>query len=99
MLRSENVASPLPAATGFVPDSAPPPWLLAIASVTLLLADVTRLPPASRTSTCTGGGIVKPDVAFAGWTRKPRLAAGPTATSNPLDGAARRLLALAASVM
>src|ERR1051326_6004004 len=90
MLRFENVATPLDAAGDVVPDSVPPPAFGPMATATVLLAVVTRLPPASRTSTLTAGVIATPAVTSLGWTRKPNLAAGPTAIVNCEDVAPAR---------
>jgi hypothetical protein len=70
MLRLENVATPLTGVTGELPPvSVPPPALLAMASVTVLVAVVTVLPDASSMVTCTVG-IGLPTVALPGcWVK------------------------------
>src|SRR5512146_1568679 len=85
MLRLLNDARPLEAASVVVPDSVPLLGLVPIAMVMLLLAVVTRLPPASRTSTCTAGVMVAPPAVFAGCTRKPSLVAGPIVMLNVFE--------------
>src|SRR5215471_4564707 len=98
MLRPENVASPLAAACEVMPESAPPPGLLPIASDTVALDDVTRLPPRSLTSTWMSGLIGCPGTVFDGGTRNPTVAADPTATLNGVDVAPLSPEALAARV-
>src|SRR5512142_1079507 len=85
MLRLLNVARPFTAATGVDPDRVPLLGLVPIAIATALVAVVTRFPPASRISTCTPGVMFAPPVVFAGCTRKPSLAAGPTVTFKGFD--------------
>src|SRR5262245_28808214 len=76
MDRLENVATPFTAGTVGVPDSAPPPGLVPIATVTFADELVTVLPNASCTITCTAGAMDTPATAFVGWTVKAsRLAA------------------------
>ena len=98
MLRSENVATPLTAAWGVVPERLPPVGLAPIATVMLVDAVVTRFPPASRTSTWTAGAMATPPAVLVGCTRNARLAAGPTATLKAADVAAVRPVAVAVSV-
>src|SRR6266566_3699575 len=62
MLRPENVATPLTAATGPPPVSVPPPGLVPIASVTSPLNVVAVCPAASCAVTFTGGVIATPAV-------------------------------------
>src|SRR5512143_1743538 len=78
MLRFEKVATPLTAPTVLVPPRFPPPGFVPMATVTLLVAVVTRLPPASRISTLTAGLMGDPAGASDGWARNPSLAAAPT---------------------
>src|SRR6266566_10162033 len=80
MLRSEKVATPLTAATVFVPARVPLAGLVPIATVILLVAVVTVLPWASWTATCTAGVIAAPAAALLGWTVKTSFVAGPTVT-------------------
>src|SRR5262245_6318823 len=75
MERLENVATPLTADTVVVPDSAPPPGLLPMATVTLAVELVTVFPNASCTDTCTAGLIDAPAVALVGCTVKASLLA------------------------
>src|SRR5512143_2141214 len=98
MLRLENVATPATAALGLVPVSTPPEGLVPIARVMLVVAVVTRFPPASRTSTCTAGVIDTPLAVFEGCTRKPSFAAGPTVMLKVFEVAAARPVAVAARV-
>jgi hypothetical protein len=51
----------------------------------LFVALVTRLPPASCTSTWTAGAIVAPPLALDGWTKKASFAAVPTVMLNALE--------------
>ena len=51
----------------------------------VLLSVVTRLPPASRTSTWTAGAIVAPGGVFEGGTKKASAVADPTATLKALE--------------
>src|ERR1051326_5100742 len=96
-LRSLNVATPLTAARVFVPDNVPAFGLLPNASVTELLAVVTRFPPASCTSTCTAARVAPP-VVPPGCARNASCVALPTTTLNPFDVAPERPAADAASV-
>ena len=66
MLKSENVAMPLAAATLSVPERVPPPALFPNAIVTLSVAVVTSLSNASRTVTTTAGVIELPATVFIG---------------------------------
>src|SRR6185436_6655235 len=95
MDRLENVATPLAAATVSVPDSAPPPGLVPMATVMLAVELVTVLSKASRTVTWTAGAIATPATAFAGWTVNASLVAAAglmlnadeVAPVNPADAA------------
>src|SRR5438445_13507868 len=82
MLRVENVATPLAAATVVVPARAPPPGFVPIAAVTLPLNPVAVLPCASWTVTCTAGVIAAPAVVLVGWTVNPSWLAGPAVMVN-----------------
>src|SRR3954467_3242789 len=75
MDRLEKLATPFTADTVVVPDSAPPPGLVPIATVMLAVELVTVLPNASATDTCTAGETATPAVAFVGWTVNPSLVA------------------------
>src|SRR5438034_5035810 len=75
MERLEKVATPPTAVTVVVPDSAPPPGLVPMATVTLAVEPVTVLPNASCTATCTDGATATPAVALVGWTVKATLEA------------------------
>src|SRR5213075_1899429 len=70
MDRVEKVATPALAATVVVPESAPPPGLVPMATVMLALELVTVFPNASCTATCTAGLIAAPATAFVGCTAK-----------------------------
>src|SRR3954469_24671558 len=71
----EKLATPFTAGMGRVPDSAPPPGLVPMATVMLALELVTVLLNASCTVTCTAGAMAAPAVAFDGWTVKASLLA------------------------
>src|SRR5438128_9256765 len=77
-LKVENVATPLAAATVFVPARVPLAGLVPIASVMLVVAVVTVLPCASWTATCTAGVFAAPAAALLGCTVKTSFAAAPT---------------------
>src|SRR5436190_23588230 len=87
MLRVENVATPLAAATVVVPARAPPPGFVPIAAVTLPLNPVAVLPCASWTVTCTAGVIAAPAVVLVGCTVNPSCLAGPVVMLNGRKGA------------
>ena len=70
MLRSAKVATPATAATGNVPVSVPPAGLLPIAMVTLSVALVARVPPASSSETSTAGEIATVAATALGSTEK-----------------------------
>src|SRR5512141_3024084 len=97
MLRFENVATPLTAPTVLVPPRVPPLGFVPMATVTLLEAVVTRLPPASRISTLTAGVMGDPAAASDGWTRNPSFAAAPTVMLKVLEVALARPDAVAES--
>ena len=98
IVRVPKLATPLTAATVFVPPRVPFFGFVPIATVTLLVALVTRLPPASRISTCTAGVIVAPPVVFEGCTRNPSCAAAPTVMLNDADVAPASPVAVAVRV-
>jgi len=81
--RSENVATPLTAATVFVPLSVPDEGFVPIARVSGA-EEFTRLPFASRTSTFTAGEIAAPAVVLEGWTLNASLFADPAETLKEL---------------
>src|SRR5678810_477886 len=85
MDRLENVATPLDADTVAVPDSAPPPGLVPMATVMLAVEPVTVLLNASCTVTCTAGEMETPAVALVGWTVKASLEAAAGVTLNPVE--------------
>ena len=85
MVRLLKVASPFDAARVNVPPSNPFLGLSPSATVTLLVAVVTRLPPASCTSTCTDGLITVPALVVEGCTKKASFAAPPTPMLNGAD--------------
>src|SRR6185295_203669 len=71
----ENAATPFTAATVVLPESAPPPGLVPMATVMLAVELVTVLLNASCTVTCTAGAIDAPAVELAGCTVKANLVA------------------------
>src|SRR5262245_14567483 len=73
MERLEKPATPPTADTVVVPDSAPPPGLVPMATVMLAVEVVTVFPNASCTTTCTAGLIDTPAVALAGCTENATL--------------------------
>src|SRR3954454_6049410 len=73
MERLENVATPLTADTVVVPESAPPPGLVPMATVMPAVELVTVLLKASCTVTCTAGEMATPAVALVGCTVKASL--------------------------
>src|SRR5205809_440870 len=77
MLRFAKVATPLAAATVFVPPRVTLAGLVAMATVMLVVAVVTVLPWASWTVTCTAGVIAAPAAALLGCTVKVTFAAAP----------------------
>src|SRR3954470_11571053 len=85
MDRLEKVATPRTADTAVVPESAPPPGLVPIATVMLAVELVTVLVNASCTVTCTAGEIDTPAVAFVGWTVKASFEAAAGVTLNADD--------------
>src|SRR5438034_11587283 len=95
MLRVENVATPLAAATVVVPAKAPPPGFVPIAAVTLPLNPVAVFPCASWTVTCTAGVIVAPAVVLVGCTVNTSWLAGPGVMVNGAEVAPVRLALLA----
>src|SRR5205809_6745264 len=98
MLRVENVATPLAAATVVVPAKAPPPGFVPIAAVTLPLNPVAVLPCASWTVTCTAGVIVAPAVGLVECPVDKRWLAEPGVMVNGTDVAPVRRALLAANV-
>src|SRR5262249_52597376 len=85
MERLENVATPLTADTVVVPDSAPPPGLVPIATVMLAVELVTVLLNASCTVTCTAGAMETPAVALVGCTVKASFEAAAVLTLNAAE--------------
>src|SRR5438046_2471849 len=75
MLNVENVATPLTAATLFVPASVPPPGFAPSATVIVPVKPVTTLPDASRAVTLTAG-IVCPAWVDCGCVVNARFVAG-----------------------
>src|SRR5215510_11200423 len=98
MLRFANAAIPLEGEVGGLPDSVPPLGFVPIATETTLVAVVTRLPPRSCSSTCTGGVMVAPPAVLDGCKWKPSCAGGPTEMVNALDVAPVSPVALAVRV-
>src|SRR5688572_2705044 len=97
MDRLENVATPAVAATVAVPEAAPPPGLVPMATVMFAVELVTVLLNASCTVTCTAGEIATPAVALVGCTVKASFDAAAAlmlkpeevAPVSPLDAAVR----------
>src|SRR5574341_380810 len=78
MFRLPNDATPETALLILVPDRTPlalSAALVPIATVMVLLAEVTVLPYWSTTLTSTGGAIETPATTLDGWTWNPRAAA------------------------
>src|SRR5512140_2758507 len=85
MDRLENVATPADADTVVVPDSAPPPGLVPIATVMLAVELVTVFPNVSCTATCTAGLIATPAVELDGCRVKASLAAAAGLMLTPAE--------------
>src|SRR3954447_11294307 len=98
MERLENVATPLTADTVVVPESAPPPGLVPIATVMLAVELVTVLLKASCTVTCTAGETETPAVALVGWVVKASFEAAAGLMLNPEEVAPVRAPEAAVSV-
>src|SRR5205809_6689785 len=82
MLKLENVATPLTAATLIVPDSVALPGLTPSATVTVPVKSVATLPWASRAVTCTAGVSAAPAAPFGGCTVNARRVAGAAGTAK-----------------
>src|SRR5439155_1508583 len=82
MLKLENVATPLAAATVVVPASVPLPGFAPRAMVTLPLNPVAVFPWASCATTWTAGAIAAPAGALLGWTVNSSVAAVPGVILN-----------------
>src|SRR2546425_34567 len=80
MLKLENVATPLTAATLVVPDTVPPAGFTPSATVTVPVKPVATLPWASCAVTCTAGVSVAPAAAFVGCAVKASWVAAPAVT-------------------
>ena len=80
MLKVENVATPLTAATLVVPDRVAPPGFTPSATVTVPVKSVATLPWASRAVTCTAGVSVAPAAVFVGCTVTASWVAAPAVT-------------------
>src|SRR2546422_651652 len=98
MLSVENVATPFTAATVGVPESAPPPGLVPIATVTFPVKPDAVLPWASWAVTCTAGVMTEPAVVVVGSAEKTRCDAVPGVMLNAVLVAPAGPVALAASV-
>src|SRR5882672_7433211 len=83
MERSPKVARPSTALTVFVPDSVPPPGFTPSDTASASLAPLTRLPRASRTSTCTAGVSGCPAVPLGGGAMKASCAPACATVSVP----------------
>src|SRR5512140_794806 len=84
MDRLENVATPALADIVAVPESAPPPGLVPMATVMLAVEPVTVFPNVPCTVTCTGGLIATPAVVLNGCTVKASLDAVAGLMLNPV---------------
>ncbi len=93
-----NVATPFTAAALRVPASVSAPGLFPIASATVSVAVLTRLPSESRNETWMGGVIACPAVVVNGWTSKTSCVGWDGSTSNATLVAEVRPVALATSV-
>ena len=93
-----NVATPLTAAMVAVPLSVPLPGLVPIATVTLELLLVTRLPNASSTDTCTAGLMVTPATELRGSEVNTICLAAPGVMLNADDVPLVRLPSVAVRV-
>jgi hypothetical protein len=82
ILKLENTATPLTAATVRVPDSVPLAGLVPIAIVTEPVKPVAVLPNASRAVTRTAGEMAAPAVVVTGGTVKLSCVAGPGVILN-----------------
>src|SRR5438093_5332884 len=80
MLKLENVATPLTAATLIVPDSVALPGFAPSATVTVPVKSVATLPWASRAVTCTAGVSAAPAAPFGGCTVNASCVAAPAVT-------------------
>src|SRR3954462_6026334 len=98
MERLENVATPLTADTAVVPDSAPPPGLVPMATVMLAVELVTVLLNASCTVTCTAGLIAAPAISSVGCAVNASFVAAAGLMLNPVDVAPVREAEVALSV-
>jgi len=98
MLRSPNDAMPATAATVVVPESVPAPPLVPIATVTLPVKVVTRLPKASSPETSTAGAMCDPAWVATGWDVKISWLNAAALMLNPVDVASVRLPDVACSV-
>src|SRR3989442_8449404 len=84
MLKSENVATPLPAVAVLVRDGVPgisKPPLCPIATVTAPVKLATELPSASTAVTVTAGRMVARGSVVLGWTVNTRCSGGLSATT------------------
>ena len=96
--RSPNVATPLLAALDTVPDSAPPPGFVPIATLTFALLVVTVLLLASCTVTTIAGLIAEPATTAVGCCVYTTLVAAPATIVNVLLTAVVRLVPVALRV-
>ena len=96
--RVPKVATPATALTVVVPPSVLPPGLVPMAIVIEAVEVVTRLPSASRTSTCKAGAIATPATSVPGWTMKASALAAAGVMSKPVLVAGVRAPPLATRV-
>src|SRR5437868_2249994 len=78
----ENEATPALAATDTVPPSVPLDAFVPMAIPMVAVDDVTVLPSASVTATCTAGDIAVAGEVFDGWTLNTSFDAAPGLTVN-----------------
>src|SRR5256885_14558857 len=83
MVRPQKLATPPTAAWVGVPDSAPPPGLLPMASVTFAANPVAVFPKLSRAVTWIAGVIAAPAGVLPGWPGETR---GLAAAGGVADG-------------
>ncbi len=71
------MATPATALIGMVPESVPPPGLVPMATAMLAAEEVTGLPRASCTVTCTAGAMKAPAMVVGGCAVNTSFAAAP----------------------
>src|ERR1700752_911209 len=86
MLSVEKEATPFTAATVKVPPRVPLLGFVPMAMVMEAVEDVTMLPCASSTATCTAGEMEAPAATFVGCVVKTSFVAAPAVTLKALLG-------------